>query len=422
MTSTPRGFRLHIGIFGKRNAGKSSLLNLAAGQEVAIVSDVPGTTTDPVEKAMEFMPLGPVVWIDTAGMDDTGELGVLRGEKARSITDRSDIALIVFSGAWSEYEQNLYQAFRERNIPVIAVANKCDLHPAPEKTALPEDTRLVELSAKTGKGLDDLRQAILAAAPADFVESPAILRDLVQSDSLVVLVTPIDREAPRGRMILPQVQALRDVLDSGCRALVTKETTLAAALADLKTVPALVVTDSQAFRQVAAVVPEAIPLTGFSILFARAKGDLSEFARGAAAIGALRDGDVVLVAESCAHHREGDDIGRVKLPALLRKKSGARLDFRFVSGHDFPEDLAECALVLHCGACMTNRRSVLSRIACVRAAGVPIVNYGIAIAHCMDLLERALAPFPEALAAYSAALSESESAPPSLSQRPARSY
>lgn len=403
MTTTPKGFRLHLGIFGRRNAGKSTLLNLAAGQQVSIVSDTPGTTTDPVEKPMEFIPMGPVVWIDTAGIDDAGDLGELRTARARGIMERVDLAIIVFVGRWGEYEENLHAEFSGRGVPVVAVANKIDSVPLEAEAGVPEGLRLVRMAAGRGEGLEELRQAILALAPAEFVESPAILRDLVAPGSLVVLVTPIDKEAPKGRMILPQVQALRDVLDGDCRALVAKETHLAEALADLKQPPQLVVTDSQAFKEVALVVPEAVPLTGFSVLFARAKGDLAVFAAGAAAIDGLRDGDEVLVAESCTHHQEDDDIGRVKLPALLRKKSGADLRFRFVSGHDFPEDLGRSALVLHCGACMTNRRAVLSRIARVRAAGVPIVNYGIAIAQCLGLLERALGPFPAALAAFRAA-------------------
>lgn len=398
MTAAPKGFRPHIGIFGRRNAGKSTLLNLVAGQDAAIVSDTPGTTTDPVEKAMEFPPLGAVVWIDTAGLDDEGGLGELRAAKARAVIDRTDLAVIVFAGEWGTYEQTLLEDFRARNVPVIAVANKCDAHPCSAVTAapaatLPENIPLVRMSAAKGEGLEELRQTLIAAAPADFIESPAILRDLVPADSLVVLVTPIDKEAPKGRLILPQVQAIRDLLDGGCRALVVKETGLAAALAELKTPPALVVTDSQAFKTVAPLVPEEVPLTGFSVLFARAKGDIAEFARGASAIDSLKNGDTVLVAESCAHHKEDDDIARVKLPALLRKKSGASLNFRFASGHDFPADIAECALILHCGACMTNRRAVLSRIARARAAGVPITNYGMAIAHCLGILDRAMKVF-----------------------------
>ncbi len=401
MTATPRGFRLHIGIFGRRNVGKSTLLNLAAGQDVSIVSPTAGTTTDPVEKPMEFIPMGPVLWIDTAGIDDEGDLGAMRSARAKAIIERTDLAIIVFHREWGEFEQNLYERFSGRKVPIIVVANKADLD-APEQAypGLPEGVKPIRMAAGRGRGLEDLRQAILAKAPADFVESPAIVRDLVAPGSCIVLVTPIDKEAPKGRMILPQMQALRDCLDGDCYAVVAKETQLAEALAALKNPPALVVTDSQAIRQVADTVPVGVPLTGFSILYARAKGDLATFARGAAAIDRLKDGDVVLVAESCTHHREDDDIGRVKLPAWLKKKSGAELEFRFISGHDFPADLSGIALVLHCGACMTNRRAILSRQAACTAAGVPIVNYGIAIAHCQGLLERALAPFPAALTVF----------------------
>ena len=401
MTATPRGFRLHIGIFGRRNAGKSTLLNLVAGQEASIVSPTAGTTTDPVEKPMEFIPMGPVLWIDTAGIDDAGDLGDLRTARARAVIDRADMAVIVFHREWGAFEQALYDGFAGRKVPIVVVANKTDLDgPGAVYSGLPEGVVPVRMAADRGIGLEDFRQAVLAAAPAGFIDSPAILRDLVPSGSCVVLVTPIDKEAPKGRMILPQVQALRDALDGDCWTVVVRETQLAEALAGLAVRPSLVVTDSQAFGLVASVTPPEIPLTGFSVLFARTKGDLNAFARGAAAIGRLRDGDRVLVAESCTHHQEDDDIGRVKLPALIRRKSGADVTFEFVSGHDFPENLPDMSLVLHCGACMTNRRAVLSRIARVSAAGVPIVNYGMAIAHCMGLLERALGPFPEALAAF----------------------
>ncbi len=401
MSTTPRGFRPHLAIFGRRNVGKSTLLNLVAGQNVSIVSPTAGTTTDPVEKPMEFIPMGPVLWIDTAGIDDAGDLGALRTARAKAVIDRTDLAVIVFHADWGDYEQTLYDEFLRRGVPIVLVANKIDLD-RPDRIVLgiPEDAVPVRMAADRGDGLEAFRQAILAAIPAEFVESPVLIRDLVPPDGCAVLVVPIDKEAPKGRLILPQVQAIRDLLDGGSRAVVTKEDGLAAALADLKEPPSLVVTDSQAFRMVAEIVPPAIPLTGFSILFARAKGDLSAFARGAAAIGKLKDGDVVLVAESCTHHREDDDIGRVKLPALLQKRSGAKLQFRFVSGHDFADDLSDVALVLHCGACMTNRRAILSRIARCHAEGVAITNYGIAIAYCLGLLERALGAFPEALAAY----------------------
>ncbi len=400
-TSAPRGLRPHIGIFGRRNAGKSTLLNLVTGQAVSIVSPTPGTTTDPVEKAMEFIPLGPVLWIDTAGIDDAGDLGELRSARAREVVERTDLAVIVFHPDWGEYEQALYDKFRQSGVPVILVSNKVDLGDRNRPIAnIPEGAVLVRMEAKNSVGFEEFRQAVLAAIPADFVETPPLVRDLVNPGDCVVLVTPIDKEAPKGRLILPQVQALRDLLDGDCRVMVTKETQLADALAGLKEPPALVVTDSQAFKQVAEAVPSGVPLTGFSILFARAKGNLKAFVRGAAAIGKLQSGDTVLVAESCTHHREDDDIGRVKLPALLRKKTGAALEFRFVSGHDFVEDLSGVSLVLHCGACMTNRRAILSRIARCHAAGVPITNYGVAIASCLGLLERALGPFPEALATY----------------------
>lgn len=399
MTAAPKGMRLHLGVFGRRNAGKSSLVNFMAGQDVSIVSERPGTTTDPVEKSMEFLPLGPVVIIDTAGIDDAGDLGELRSARARAVIERTDLALLVFDGQWGAYEQELFDIFSGASVPVVGVAAKADLHAARTDWGQPSDLVTIAVSPVADVGLEDLRQAVLAAAPAAFIESPVIVRDLVPAGSTVLLVTPIDKEAPRGRLILPQVQTLRDLLDGDCVAVVCKEDAVAKALSTLKVPPALAVTDSQAFREVAAQLGDDIPLTGFSILFARAKGDLVGFAKGAAAIDRLRDGDQVLVAESCTHHREDDDIGRVKLPALVRKKSGAELEFSFASGHDFPADLAKYALILHCGACMTNRRAVLSRQARAAAAGVPAVNYGMAIAHCLGLLGRALAPFPEALAA-----------------------
>ena len=400
MTATPRGFRPHFAIFGRRNVGKSTLFNLVASQQASIVSPAAGTTTDPVEKAMEFIPLGPVLWIDTAGIDDAGDLGGLRAARTKAIADRTDLAIIVFHPDWGEYEQELYAGFVRRDIPVVLVKNKTDCdRPDRNFAGLPEGAVLVRMAADRGDGLEALRAAIVAAIPAGIVETPVLIRDLLPPGGVAVLVAPIDKEAPKGRLILPQVQTIRDLLDGDCRAVVTKEDGLAAALADLRKHPDLVVTDSQVFGAVAAAVPPEVPLTGFSILFARAKGDLAAFVRGAAAIGRLGDGDAVMVAESCAHHSEDDDIGRVKLPALVRKRSGAKPDFRFVSGHDFPDDLSGLALVLHCGACMTNRRAVLSRIAQCHAAGVPITNYGVAIAYCLGLLERALGPFPEALAA-----------------------
>ncbi len=401
MTATPKGFRLHIGIFGRRNAGKSTLLNLVAGQDVSIVSPTPGTTADPVEKPMEFIPMGPVLWIDTAGVDDVGSLGEKRLERSLRVIERTDLAIIVFHHEWGGFEQQLYDEFTKRGIPVLAVQNKIDLD-ADTAGSVPEGLKVIPMSAASGRGLEELRQAILASAPADFIESPPLVHDLLTPGDIAILVVPIDKEAPKGRLILPQVQTIRDLLDGDCASLVTSENRLAEIIRNLGKKPALVVTDSQAFKEVAAAVPAElnIPITGFSILYARAKGDLSVFAEGAAAIGKLMNGDKILVAESCTHHSNDDDIGRVKLPNLMKKKTGKNLAFEFSCGHDFPANLAEYGLVLHCGACMTNRRAVLSRLMACRDAGVPIVNYGIAIAYCLGLLERALAPFPAALEAF----------------------
>jgi [FeFe] hydrogenase H-cluster maturation GTPase HydF len=406
MTSAPRGMRLHIGIFGRRNAGKSTILNLMAGQEVSIVSPAAGTTADPVEKPMEFIPLGPVLWIDTAGLDDVGGLGEKRAAAARRVFERTDLAVLVFSDAWDAFEQGLYDEFTRRNVPVVLVHNQSDLHSGPP-SGLPDGANPVDMAARDGVGKEALRREILLKAPADFIEAPPLVRDLLTPGDLVVMVTPIDAEAPKGRMILPQVQTLRDILDGDCRALVTREDGLRDALAGLSRPPGLVVTDSQAFKAVAEAVPPEIPMTGFSVLYARARGDLAAFAEGAADIARLRDGDRILVAESCTHHSVEDDIGRVKLPALIGKKTGRELTFEMSVGHDFPENLAEYALVLHCGACMTNRRAVLSRVMAARAAGVAIVNYGIAIAYCLDLLDRALGPFPDARQAFERARSRS---------------
>jgi [FeFe] hydrogenase H-cluster maturation GTPase HydF len=396
--------RLHIGIFGRRNVGKSTLLNLMAGQEVSIVSPAPGTTADPVEKPMEFIPMGPVLWIDTAGLDDVGSLGEKRAAAAKRMFDRTDLAVIVFAGSWDSFEQDLNDEFVRRGVPIIYVHNQVDLHPG-LPAGFPAGAEPVAMSADRGVGKEELRREILLRAPADFIEAPPLIRDLLAPGDLVVMVTPIDAEAPRGRMILPQMQTLRDILDADCRTLITRENRLREALSDLVRPPKMVVTDSQAFKRVAAATPPEVPLTGFSILYARARGDLAAFAEGAAGIGRLRDGDKVLVAESCTHHSIEDDIGRNKLPNWIRRKTGKDVSFEISAGHDFPKNLSAYALALHCGACMTNRRAVLSRIMAARAAGVPIVNYGIAIAYCHDLLDRALRLFPEAYAAFERARS-----------------
>ena len=415
MSSTPRGLRTHIGLFGRRNVGKSSVLNALTRQEVAIVSATPGTTTDPVEKPMELLPLGPVLFIDTAGVDDEGVLGGQRVAKTRKALERTDLALLVAeASAWGPFEEELLAEIRLRSIPVVVVLNKADAGPAPAGLAeslAANGVPAVATSIPSGAGLDELRQALLAAAPADAVEGRRIVGDLVSPGDVVVLVTPIDAEAPKGRLILPQVQTLRDLLDAGAISVVAKEHELRDALAALARPPRLVVTDSQAFRQVALLTPRGVPLTSFSILFARFQGDLVEMARGVGGIERLRAGDRVLVAEACTHHPVGEDIGRVKIPRWLRAYTGLPLEFETVQGRDFPEDLTRYGLVVHCGSCMGNRREMLSRLLRGRQAGVPVTNYGLAIACSLGILERALEPFPAALAAYSASHGAPASSP-----------
>ena len=405
--TAPRNRRLHIGLFGRRNVGKSSLLNAVTRQDVAIVADTPGTTTDPVEKPMELLPLGPVLFIDTAGVDDAGALGEKRIAKTRKALDRTDLGLLVAeAGAWGSFEEALLAELHTRDVPVVVAFNKRDLA-APDEVLLArlasERVPCVQTAAATGAGIDDLRRALVAAAPAEFLAARRIVGDLVGPGELVVLVVPIDKEAPKGRLILPQVQTIRDLLDADSICMVVKERDLKAALARLNRPPGLVVTDSQAFLAVVADTPPGVPLTSFSILFARFQGDLAEMARGTRAIEDLKAGDTVLIAEGCTHHPIGEDIGRVKIPRWLTRFAGCRLEFATAQGRDFPEDLSPFALVVHCGNCMGNRREMLTRILRCRQAGVPITNYGLAIAYSLGTLERALAPFPAALDAYRAA-------------------
>lgn len=379
-----KSFRLHIGVFGKTNVGKSSLLNKITNQEISIVSEIAGTTTDVVEKSMELLPIGPVTFLDTAGLDDTSELGSQRVEKTMKVLNRIDIAVIVCDNRGLDcHESKLIEKLDELKIPYLIVVNKCDIEkPILNKEALytsvKDDNQLVF----------KFKNALIKLLPDEFVNTPKIAGDLIEPKSTVILVTPIDKEAPKGRLILPQVQTIRDLLDSDCLSYVVKESELKDALANLKTPPALVITDSQAFRQVSEIVPENIPLTSFSILFARLKGDLTEFVKGANYIDSLQDGDMVLILESCTHHAIEDDIGRVKIPNLLRKKTGKNLVIHNYAGHDFP-DLKDYKLIIHCGACMTNRREILSRILIANKANVPITNYGIAISYCLGILPRA---------------------------------
>jgi [FeFe] hydrogenase H-cluster maturation GTPase HydF len=400
----PRGLRLHVGLFGRRNVGKSSLLNALTRQEVSIVSPTPGTTTDPVEKPMELLPLGPVLFIDTAGVDDEGALGELRIAKTRAVLERTDLALLVAeANDWGPFEEALLVEAAGRSLPLVVVLNKRDV--APPSPALlarlsSAGVPTVETSAPSGQGIADLRRTLLATVPGEALETRRIVGDLVSEGDLVVLVVPIDKEAPKGRLILPQVQTIRDLLDADAFALVVKERELKTALSRLSSPPRIVVTDSQAFLKVAADTPPGVPLTSFSILFARFQGDLTEMVRGTLGIERLKAGDRILVAESCAHHPIGEDIGRVKIPRWLRQYTGLPLDVVHVQGHDFPADLSPYSLVVHCGSCMGNRREMLSRILRCRAASLPITNYGLTIAYSLGILERALGPFPAALAAF----------------------
>ncbi len=412
MEKTPKSFRLHIALFGRRNVGKSSLLNAITRQEVSIVSEVAGTTTDPVEKPMELLPLGPVVFIDTAGIDDTGALGELRMERTRRVLDRTDMAVLVAeAGQWGSFEEGMLSALTERSIPTLVVFNKEDLAPpqAADLARLDEaHIPWVQTCASQARGITDFRHALLQHAPDGFVNQPVILSDLVGPGETAVLVVPIDKEAPKGRLIMPQVQSIRDLLDGDACCMVVKERELRHALENLKRPPKLVVTDSQAFLKVAADTPPEIPMTSFSILFARFRGDLAAQIEATLAIDRLKSGDRVLIAEACSHHPIGEDIGRVKIPRWLTQYVGGKLVFETVQGHDFPQDITPYQLVVHCGACAVNRREVLTRLMRCREAGVPMTNYGLAIAYSLGIFERALTPFPAAQDIYRRAMHHPE--------------
>lgn len=392
LNDTVSAERLHIGFFGMRNAGKSSLVNAVTGQALSVVSDVKGTTTDPVKKAMELLPLGPVVIIDTPGFDDEGDIGELRVKRAREVLAKTDIAVLVADAQkeLSPLDRELISAFEERKIPYIIALNKADL--ATERREIPENA--VYVSALTGENITELKEKIgsFAKGAKDAKSGKRILEDIIEPGDLAVLVIPIDESAPKGRLILPQQQVMREILDARGYFAACRETELAQTLKSLSVKPKIVITDSQAFESVARIVPEDIPLTSFSILFARYKGQLDALVNGAAALSKLKTGDKVLISEGCTHHRQCNDIGTVKMPKWIESFTGVRPEFTFTSGTEFPEDVSGYVLIVHCGGCMLNEREMQSRIARAEQQGVPIVNYGIAIAHMHGILKRSLAP------------------------------
>lgn len=392
LNQTPNANRVHIGIFGKRNVGKSSLINAMTGQDLAVVSEIAGTTTDPVAKAMELLPLGPVLLTDTPGIDDEGELGRLRVQKARQALNKSDVAVLVVDAAAGKATEDdeLIRLFAQKNIPYIVAYNKCDLL---ARLPVPGE-REIYVSAVGNINIGQLKERIAALAVDDASER-RIVGDLLRAEDLVLLVTPIDAAAPKGRLILPQQQTIRDILESDAVAVVTKEFQLQAALASLAKKPRLVITDSQVFGRVAADLPPEIPLTSFSILFARYKGLLDTAVRGAGLLDSLDDDDIVLIAEGCTHHRQCDDIGTVKLPGWIRRHTGKQPRFEFSSGGGFPEELQKYRLIIHCGGCMLNDREVAYRRQCALEQGVAITNYGIAIAHMQGILKRSLEIFSQ---------------------------
>ena len=403
MNETPSGERIHIGFFGRRNAGKSSLVNAVTGQDLAVVSDVRGTTTDPVTKAMELLPMGPVVIIDTPGFDDEGSLGELRIRKTRQVLNRTDVAVLVADSTeeLKPCDTELLELFRKKEIPYLIAWNKCDLlDENAEKKLLRTDsdgsipTAGICVSALQKTGIQELKECIAHLGQEDRGKK-ALVRDLIKPLDRIILVIPIDKAAPKGRLILPQQQVIRDILDGGGAAVCVRDHELAQTLQAFQEPPAMVITDSQVFAQVSEVVPEEIPLTSFSILMARYKGLLEEAVQGVTAIDQLKDGDTVLISEGCTHHRQCDDIGTVKLPRLLRSYTGKELNIETSSGMGFPEDLSPYAMVIHCGGCMLNEREVRFRMKCAQDQGVPITNYGIAIAHMRGILKRSTQMLPQ---------------------------
>ncbi|MCM1298506.1 MAG: [FeFe] hydrogenase H-cluster maturation GTPase HydF [[Eubacterium] siraeum] len=395
LNETPSANRIHIGFFGRRNAGKSSLVNAVTSQDLAVVSDIAGTTTDPVYKSMELLPLGPVMIIDTAGYDDEGELGELRVKKTNQVLNKTDVAVLVVSAAegLSDYDRELMKKFDKKQIPYIIAYNKADLSLADRSDKEPN---AVYVSAKTGENINLLKERIGVLAKTEDTKLK-LVGDLLDPDDIAVLVIPIDSAAPKGRLILPQQQTIRDILEANATAVVIKENQIKETLKNLNKKPAMLITDSQAFERVAKDTPADIPLTSFSILMARFKGLLEIAAKGAAAIDKLKDGDTVLISEGCTHHRQCEDIGTVKIPKWLKEYTKKDLKIKTSSGTEFPEDLSEYALVIHCGGCMLNEREVRYRMQCANDAGVPITNYGTAIAQMHGILKRSLEIFPKLL-------------------------
>ena len=407
LNNTPSAERLHIGIFGKRNAGKSSVINALTGQNLAIVSDIKGTTTDPVLKSMELLPLGPVVIIDTPGLDDDADiLGKLRIQKAYQMLNKTDIAILVIDGTvgMTEEDKKILTRIQDKNIPYIVVLNKADLAvskvcPGNQSDSIVESCQIPSehilwVSAQNRSNIQELKELIGKLIPSSDNDR-YIVRDLIRPMDLIVLVVPIDSAAPKGRLILPQQQTIRDILESGAVSIVVRETELADTLKKLGRDPDLVITDSQAFKQVSAIVPEHVPLTSFSILFARYKGNLETMVHGVKALDILEDGDKVLISEGCTHHRQCDDIGTVKIPRWLKEYTGKELIIETSSGTEFPDDLGSYKMIIHCGGCMLNEREMKYRISCAQDQGIPIANYGMVIAYIHGILKRSLSPFPE---------------------------
>lgn len=400
LNQTPSANRTHIGIFGKRNAGKSSLINAITGQNYAIVSDVLGTTTDPVLKSMELLPLGPVVIIDTPGLDDEGELGALRIQKAYQILNKTDIAVLVIDASFgvTKEDSEILKRIHEKEIPCVIVVNKSDICPNCnlEDLLLPDSDSAILVSSKTGEHIHELKELLAQQASQDTIQK-SIVADLLNPLDFVVLVVPIDSAAPKGRLILPQQQTIRDILEAKASAIVVQETELAETLNSLGKKPKMVITDSQVFKKVSAVTPDDILLTSFSILFARYKGNLKILVNGASALDSLKDGDRILISEGCTHHRQCDDIGTVKLPNWIRNYTKKEIEFEFTSGTEFPLDLSSYKMIVHCGGCMLNEREMKYRLKCAEDAKIPITNYGTCIAYINGILNRSLEPVKDFL-------------------------